>query len=192
MATLGKTWRGGRRHCRAPDRHRMADSDGPALHLHHRRASCAVARAAHCLRPHRRPRRRPAARSSPHCSSNCAMASPPICAARGWTLPASDTPIQPVVIGANDAALAAAAQIEAAGLRVPAIRPPTVPAGTARLRITLCADHGGGCGHAAQRASGRPRRLDAGCSSPRWAARHRNCRCASPQALPRLTGVTQA
>lgn len=65
----------------------------------------------------------------------------PLCATRGWTLPASDTPIQPVVIGANDAAMQVAAGLEAAGLRVPAIRPPTVPAGTARLRITLCADH---------------------------------------------------
>lgn len=61
--------------------------------------------------------------------------------ARGWQLLPSDTPIQPLVIGDNADALALAARLDAQGLRVPAIRPPTVPAGTARLRITLCADH---------------------------------------------------
>nr|WP_138858426.1 8-amino-7-oxononanoate synthase [Inhella inkyongensis] len=65
----------------------------------------------------------------------------PLAATRGWQLPASDTPIQPLIVGENAAALALSGQLEAAGLRVPAIRPPTVPAGTARLRITLCADH---------------------------------------------------
>ncbi|MBH9551277.1 aminotransferase class I/II-fold pyridoxal phosphate-dependent enzyme [Inhella gelatinilytica] len=65
----------------------------------------------------------------------------PIAAARGWQLPRSDTPIQPLIVGENAAALALSARLDAQGLRVPAIRPPTVPAGTARLRITLCADH---------------------------------------------------
>lgn len=65
-----------------------------------------------------------------------ALASP-----RGWRLPHTDTPIHPVVIGENAEALALAARLDAAGIRVPAIRPPTVPAGTARLRITLCASH---------------------------------------------------
>lgn len=60
----------------------------------------------------------------------------------GWYLPSSDTPIQPLVVGSNASALALAARLEQRhGLRVPAIRPPTVPAGTARLRITLCASH---------------------------------------------------
>ena len=62
-----------------------------------------------------------------------------------WQLLASDTPIQPLVIGGNgnDSAtvMQISAQLERLGLRVPGIRPPTVPAGTARLRITLCASH---------------------------------------------------
>lgn len=62
-------------------------------------------------------------------------------ARRGLALADSRTPIQPVRVGASDAALAAAQALEAAGFFVPAIRPPTVPAGTARLRVTLTAAH---------------------------------------------------
>lgn len=62
-------------------------------------------------------------------------------AAHGLTLLPSRTPIQPLVIGASDAALAIAAKLEDAGFYVPAIRPPTVPEGKARLRITLTALH---------------------------------------------------
>jgi 8-amino-7-oxononanoate synthase len=58
----------------------------------------------------------------------------------GRLLPSS-TPIQPLVIGENGAALARMAALWEQGLWVPAIRPPTVPAGTARLRITLSAAH---------------------------------------------------
>lgn len=58
-----------------------------------------------------------------------------------WTLMPSDTPIQPLLVGANDAALALSARLAEEGLLVPAIRPPTVPQGTARLRISLSADH---------------------------------------------------
>jgi 8-amino-7-oxononanoate synthase len=58
-----------------------------------------------------------------------------------WRMMASDTPIQPLVIGDNAAAMQIAAHLEAQGIRVPAIRPPTVPQGTARLRITLSASH---------------------------------------------------
>ena len=47
--------------------------------------------------------------------------------------------IQPLLVGSNSAALAAAQSLDRAGLWVPAIRPPTVPAGTARLRIALSA-----------------------------------------------------
>jgi 8-amino-7-oxononanoate synthase len=65
----------------------------------------------------------------------------PLAEARGWQLPRSDTPIQPLIVGDNQAALDLAARLDAAGIRVPAIRPPTVAPGTARLRITLCADH---------------------------------------------------
>jgi 8-amino-7-oxononanoate synthase len=58
-----------------------------------------------------------------------------------WHLLPSDTAIQPLVIGANEEALQAAAALYEQGLWVPAIRPPTVPAGTARLRVTLSAAH---------------------------------------------------
>jgi 8-amino-7-oxononanoate synthase len=59
----------------------------------------------------------------------------------GWQLVASSTPVQPLIIGENAATMRLAARLDAAGLRVPGIRPPTVPKGTARLRITLCATH---------------------------------------------------
>lgn len=56
-------------------------------------------------------------------------------------LPPSDTPIQPLLVGSNPRALALGAALLARGLWVPAIRPPTVPVGTARLRFTLSAAH---------------------------------------------------
>ncbi len=59
----------------------------------------------------------------------------------GWHHLASETPIQPLVIGSNADVLAAAQALDAQGLWVSAIRAPTVPAGTARLRITLSAAH---------------------------------------------------
>jgi 8-amino-7-oxononanoate synthase len=59
----------------------------------------------------------------------------------GLPLAASDTPIQPLLLGDAAAALAAARALEAHGLLVTAIRPPTVPAGQARLRITLSSAH---------------------------------------------------
>jgi len=59
----------------------------------------------------------------------------------GWQLTDSATAIQPLIVGDNAAALALASALDAQGLWVPAIRPPTVPAGTARLRITLSAAH---------------------------------------------------
>jgi len=58
-----------------------------------------------------------------------------------WPLAPSTTPIQPLIVGANDVATSLSDALEARGLWVPAIRPPTVPAGTARLRISLSAAH---------------------------------------------------
>ena len=64
-----------------------------------------------------------------------------LAAQAGWSLGESETAIQPLIVGDNAAALALSAALEAEGIRVGAIRPPTVPAGTARLRITLSASH---------------------------------------------------
>ncbi|MGY3866119.1 8-amino-7-oxononanoate synthase [Aeromonas bivalvium] len=60
----------------------------------------------------------------------------------GWCLGESDTPIQPLLVGESSAALQLAERLRECGVWVSAIRPPTVPVGTARLRITLCAAHG--------------------------------------------------
>ena len=58
-----------------------------------------------------------------------------------WQLMASDTAIQPLQIGDNAEAVRVAAALALRGIQVPAIRPPTVPQGTARLRISLSAAH---------------------------------------------------
>ena len=55
--------------------------------------------------------------------------------------PGHPSPIVPVVLGEEAAAVAASEALLAQGLWVPAIRPPTVPRGTARLRVTLSAAH---------------------------------------------------
>jgi 8-amino-7-oxononanoate synthase len=57
--------------------------------------------------------------------------------------PGHPTPIVPVVLGEEAAALAAADNLLAQGLLVPAIRPPTVPVGSSRLRVALSAAHTG-------------------------------------------------
>lgn len=59
----------------------------------------------------------------------------------GLKLMDSVTAIQPVVFGSSEQALRASRALEEAGILVPAIRPPTVAEGTARLRITLSASH---------------------------------------------------
>ena len=53
----------------------------------------------------------------------------------------SSTPIQPLLVGSSEKALHMSQQLEAQGIMVVAIRPPTVPPNTARLRITLSAAH---------------------------------------------------
>ncbi len=65
----------------------------------------------------------------------------PVLAKSGWQLGHSDTPIQPLLIGGNAEALIVMEGLRDQGLWVPAIRPPTVAEGTARLRIALSAAH---------------------------------------------------
>jgi 8-amino-7-oxononanoate synthase len=69
----------------------------------------------------------------------------PLAKARLFTgrlgLPDAQSPIVPVVVGTADAALSASAALEAQGFLVVAIRPPTVPEGTARLRVAFNALH---------------------------------------------------
>jgi 8-amino-7-oxononanoate synthase len=59
----------------------------------------------------------------------------------GFAPPGHPSPIIPVVLGSEQAALSASAALLDDGLWVPAIRPPTVPVGTSRLRVTLSAAH---------------------------------------------------
>jgi len=59
----------------------------------------------------------------------------------GLVLGLSETPIQPLMFGSAASAVAASQKLRESGLLVTAIRPPTVPEGSARLRITFSADH---------------------------------------------------
>jgi len=59
----------------------------------------------------------------------------------GLELMDSPSPIQPIVVGSSARALALSAALREQGILVTAIRPPTVPQGTARLRVTLSAEH---------------------------------------------------
>ena len=63
------------------------------------------------------------------------------CAERGIRSSPSESAIHPIVMGAPEAAVKASQDLAACGLLVPAIRPPSVPAGTSRLRISLSAAH---------------------------------------------------
>lgn len=58
-----------------------------------------------------------------------------------WNKLDSDTAIQPIVVGSNQTALQLAKELDRVGYWIPAIRPPTVPKGMARLRMTLSAAH---------------------------------------------------
>ncbi|ALL13257.1 8-amino-7-oxononanoate synthase [Caulobacter henricii] len=77
--------------------------------------------------------------------SQPALTALPLAKARAFSaaldLPPAQSPIVPVVIGSAEAALEASARLEAEGFLVVAIRPPTVPDGTARLRIAFSAAH---------------------------------------------------
>jgi 8-amino-7-oxononanoate synthase len=70
----------------------------------------------------------------------------PLAKARSFTaalgLPEAQSPIVPIIVGAPETALAASRTLADAGFLVTAIRPPTVPAGTARLRFAFTAMHG--------------------------------------------------
>ena len=63
------------------------------------------------------------------------------CEARAIALPASSTAIQPLIVGDALRAVALSAALRERGFLVPAIRPPTVPEGTSRLRISLSSAH---------------------------------------------------
>ncbi|MEY3353100.1 MAG: hypothetical protein RL533_1410, partial [Pseudomonadota bacterium] len=58
-----------------------------------------------------------------------------------WKRLESDTAIQPIMVGSNETALRLARALDQFGYWIPAIRPPTVPKGKARLRMTLSAAH---------------------------------------------------
>lgn len=60
---------------------------------------------------------------------------------KGFDTGRSETPIVPIVVGESDRALALAAALLDKGIFCPAIRPPTVPPGTSRLRVSLTAEH---------------------------------------------------
>jgi 8-amino-7-oxononanoate synthase len=60
---------------------------------------------------------------------------------RRWQWMPSETAIQPLLVGSNDEVLQLSEYLLTRDLLVPAIRPPTVPKGTARLRISLSAAH---------------------------------------------------
>jgi len=78
-------------------------------------------------------------------AQDAAYAALPLAKAKRFTelarLPQAASPIVPLIVGEADAAMAAAEFLETKGFLVVAIRPPTVPKGTARLRFTFSAGH---------------------------------------------------
>lgn len=61
--------------------------------------------------------------------------------ADGWRISPGDSPIIPLILGEEAAALTASKRLEERGFLVVAVRPPTVPRGTSRLRVTLSCEH---------------------------------------------------
>lgn len=59
----------------------------------------------------------------------------------GLNIPPGDSPIVPIIFGSEEHALRASDQLLANGILIPAVRPPTVPRGTSRLRVTLSCGH---------------------------------------------------
>jgi len=59
---------------------------------------------------------------------------------KGWPVREDPTPIVPIMLQTSEAAVAKSQQLEVEGFLVPAMRPPTVPRGTARLRVSLRSD----------------------------------------------------
>ena len=59
----------------------------------------------------------------------------------GFQLTASVSPIMPILVGKAEQALAFAEQLLAEGVYAPAIRPPTVPASSSRVRVTITSEH---------------------------------------------------
>ena len=64
-----------------------------------------------------------------------------VCVQNGISISESNTPIQPIMLGSSKHALNVSKQLLRLGILVPAIRPPTVPENTARLRVSLCSLH---------------------------------------------------
>ena len=61
--------------------------------------------------------------------------------ALGYGMPQGQTPILPVLVGGADDAVALSKNLLERGVLAPAVRPPTVPEGTSRLRLTVMATH---------------------------------------------------
>jgi 8-amino-7-oxononanoate synthase len=78
-------------------------------------------------------------------ASEAELVAAPLAKARRFTtalnLPEAQSAVVPLILGSAETALAAAADLEAQGLLVVPIRPPTVPEGTARLRVAFTAGH---------------------------------------------------
>ena len=61
--------------------------------------------------------------------------------AAGWAMPAGNSPILPIIVGDEATALALSERLREKGMIASVVRPPTVPRGSSRLRITLTYDH---------------------------------------------------